>query len=306
MILTWINTMEHSTDTSTLPDFNKLWNFSDPAGTELRFRELLPAARQSGDQSYLAQLLTQIARTEGLQRRFDDAHRTLDEVEPMPGDELVRVRYLLERGRTFNSSGDRESAKPLFIEAWERARDAGIDYYAVDALHMIAIAAPDESLEWNERAVALVESTSDQRAKLWLGSLYNNIGWTWHERGEYEKALENFEKCLQWHHERNTGEGEFIARWSVARVLRSLKRTDEAFTLQQQLLEDRATANAPSDGYVQEELGECLLALGRAGEAAPYFAAAYELLSQDEWLCSREPERIERLKRMGEGGSGSR
>jgi tetratricopeptide (TPR) repeat protein len=298
--------MEQSTDTSTLPDFNKLWNFSDPAGTEARFRELLPAARQSGDQSYLAQLLTQIARTQGLQRKFDDAHRTLDEVESMQSDELVCVRYLLERGRVFNSSGDRASAKLLFVESWERARDAGIDYYAVDALHMIAIAAPDESLEWNERAVALVESSSDQRAKLWLGSLYNNIGWSWHERGEYEKALENFEKFLQWHHERNTGEGEFIARWSVARVLRSLNRTDEALALQQQLLEDRTAAGAAPDGYVQEELGECLLALGRAGEAAPFFASAYELLSQDEWLCSREPERIERLKLMGEGGGNSK
>jgi tetratricopeptide (TPR) repeat protein len=250
--------------------------------------------------------MTQIARTQGLQRKFDDAHRTLDEVEPMmTDDDLVRVRYLLERGRLFNSSGDRTSAKPLFIEAWKRARDAGMDYYAVDALHMIAIAAPDESLVWNERAIALVERTDDQRAKGWLGALYNNTGWTWHERGEYEKALEHFEKSLHWHHERNTGEGDFIARWSVARVLRSLNRTDEALARQQQLLHDRTAANAPSDGYVEEELGECLLALGRADEAAPYFATAWSLLSQDEWLCSNEPGRIERLKRMGERGSGS-
>ncbi|MFM8370637.1 MAG: hypothetical protein ACKOBD_17965, partial [Chloroflexota bacterium] len=54
-----------------------------------------------------------------------------------------------------------------------------------------------------------------------------------------------------------------------------------------------------SDGYVDEEIGECLLALNRVDEAKPYFTKAYELLSQDEWLMANEPERMKRMKELG-------
>jgi hypothetical protein len=53
------------------------------------------------------------------------------------------------------------------------------------------------------------------------------------------------------------------------------------------------------DGYVQEELGECLLSLGREAEAKAHFAAAYGNLSRDEWLKRDEPDRLERLRRLG-------
>src|SRR5205809_4269353 len=46
-----------------MADFDKLWDYQDPAGTEKKFRELLPAAEAAGDASYVAELLTQIART---------------------------------------------------------------------------------------------------------------------------------------------------------------------------------------------------------------------------------------------------
>lgn len=58
---------------TTLPDFDSLWDYNHPAETERRFRELLPVATSSADRSYCAQLLTQIARTLGLQRRFDES-----------------------------------------------------------------------------------------------------------------------------------------------------------------------------------------------------------------------------------------
>ena len=54
------------------------------------------------------------------------------------------------------------------------------------------------------------------------------------------------------------------------------------------------------DGYVFEEIAECLLILGRAAESQPYFAQAYALLSQDIWLVAQEKERLEHLKQLGE------
>jgi hypothetical protein len=81
----------------------------------------------------------------------------------------------------------------------------------------------------------------------------------------------------------------------VARCLRALNRPAEALVLLRQL-------EADADGYVWEELGECvLLTAGDAKAAAPYFARAYDALSQDAKLMLDEPERLARLQALGQG-----
>lgn len=120
----------------TLPAFDDWWDYNHPAATEARFREALPQAEQAGDRGYLIALLTQLARTEALQGRFTEAHATLDRAQALlnagakrsasvpagrGGEDLplAHVRYLLERGRAFNSSGYPDDARPLFLEVWE-------------------------------------------------------------------------------------------------------------------------------------------------------------------------------------------
>ena len=49
-----------------LTDFDSLWNYEAPARTEAAFRALLPAAEASGDAEHHIQLLTQIARAQGV------------------------------------------------------------------------------------------------------------------------------------------------------------------------------------------------------------------------------------------------
>ena len=286
-----------------LPDFIPLWDFDHPDSTEQRFRALLPAAEASHDVDYLAQLMTQIARTEGLQRRFDDAHRTLDRVEPMLRADLskARVRYLLERGRTFNSSGNTEEAKTLFLAAWDLAREGKVEGLAVDAAHMMAIAEePIAAIEWNNRAIAYAEKASDPKARDWLGSLYNNQGWAYHDMGDYAKAIDLFERAQAWREAKQSLPEIRIAKWCVARCLRSLGRVDEALARQQALLTEFGAAGE-EDGYCQEELGECLLLLHREAEARPHFERAYALLSKDPWLVADEAPRLERLRRLGAG-----
>jgi tetratricopeptide (TPR) repeat protein len=280
-------------------DFDQLWDYDNPAATEQRFRELLPRI-QPGMPAYL-ELLTQIARAQGLQRDFDAAHRTLDAVERAlaDGGERAHIRYLLERGRALNSAKQPERARPLFLEAWERASAAGEDFYAIDAAHMLAIVdPPEQSLAWNLQALELAERTPDRRAKKWLGSLCNNMGWTYHDAGQYDQALALFERALAYREAQGQEREARIARWCVARALRSLGRVEEALAMQQALLEANQRDGA-NDGYGFEELAECLLALGRPAEARPYFARAYAELSRDPWLAKGEPERLERLKTLG-------
>src|SRR5262245_41324177 len=97
---------------SELPAFDTFWNIDDPAGTEAKFRDLLQKARQSGNQSYTAELMTQVARAQGLQQKFEEARATLDEVDALlkPEMKTARVRSVLERGRVLNSSGKREES----------------------------------------------------------------------------------------------------------------------------------------------------------------------------------------------------
>lgn len=281
--------------------FDALWNFSDPAATEAAFRPLLASAtRGSG---YHIELLTQIARTQGLQRRFADAHATLDEAEQLLADGLAGqralVRYLLERGRVFNSARQQHLAVPLFERAWEAAQAAGDDFYAVDAAHMLGIAAPlEQQTEWSLRAIALAERSPEPRARNWLGALYNNLGWTLHDQGHHADALDLFEKGLAFRRERGQAPETRIAQWTVGRALRSLGRVEEALAIQRDLLAEHAL-NGSKDGYVFEELAECLTFLGQPAEAETYFAQAYEALSQDAWLVEAEPERLARLKDRG-------
>src|SRR6185436_16751375 len=102
---------------ANLPDFDTLWDYSQPDQTEGRFREVLLHIPE--DEPAFLELLTQIARAQGLQHKFEKAHQTLDQVERRLGTVPSRpyARYLLERGRVFNSSGDPEKARPLYEEA---------------------------------------------------------------------------------------------------------------------------------------------------------------------------------------------
>ncbi|MEZ4884499.1 MAG: tetratricopeptide repeat protein [Chitinophagales bacterium] len=288
-----------------LPDFNKLWNYSNPQETEAKFRELIPQAEAAKNEAYEAELLTQIARTQGLQRKFEAAHLTLDGIEAWlqnHGEEhRVKIRYLLERGRVFNSSNQPEKAIPLFTEAWQLAESVAEDYYAVDALHMIAfaeIARPDEKLKWEEKAMALAEKSQDKRTKLWLGSLYNNMGWSYHDKKAYEKALSLFEKALEWQQEYGNERSVGIAKWCIARAYRSLGRVEDALQLQQKAL--AKSKGVDSSGYIWEEIAECYWTLQQKEKAKPYFKLAYDKLSQDPWMMANEKARMERMKELAE------
>ena len=290
-------------DEMPLPDFDKIWDYGNPQQTEIKFRELIPLAMESGNISYFAQLLTQIARAEGLQGKFKEAHSTLDTVEAMLTAKLVvpTVRYLLERGRVFNSNDEKDKAKPLFLDAWKIAIAEGQDFYAVDAAHMLGIAeTPENQIEWNLKAIVLAEKSTDGKANRWLGALYNNTGWTYHDLGQYENALELFEKCLKWHQEEDNETATRIAKWTVGRVYRSLGRIDEAIETQKELEQEFLEKGLEPDGYVYEELAECYLIKNEKEEAQKYFKLAYEILSKDNWLKANEPDRLERLKELGE------
>ncbi len=83
-------------------------------------------------------------------------------------------------------------------------------------------------------------------------------------------------------------------------TLRSLGLVEEALSKQMALKHEWEADGVEKDGFVFEEIGECLLLLERAEEARRYFSKAYQILSQDPWLAEGEPDRLARLKSLGE------
>jgi tetratricopeptide (TPR) repeat protein len=250
------------------------WDYDRPALSAERFRAAL--ARWQPDEPQALVVETQIARAQGLEGNFAGAHATLDAVaarlDGMPSH--VRVRYLLERGRVFNSAGARERAVPLFAEALALAGCADDEFYAIDAAHMLGIAAPAaEQLHWNMKALALAQAAGDPRARRWDASLYNNIGWTYLDRGDPATALAYWRKALAAREAAGDVRRTRVARWTVARGLRALGRLDEAEAMQLALASELERAGE-IDPEVYAELAAIAAARGDAQAARTWAAKA--------------------------------
>ena len=280
-----------------------LWDYDDPAASEARFRTAIEAAEAGGDPAAADEARTQLARALGLQGRFGDGHEVLDRIDTdHPADDRIRVRARLERGRLFRSGDEGAASVAPFEGAWELARALGDDGLAVDAAHMLAIVdAPPGEATWHERALELADTSPEPAARRWRGSLWNNIGWARFVAGDLDGALAAFETALGARREQGPPRETRVAEWCLARCIRALGRPAEALAVQKRLAAETAAAGDPESGYGAEEIGECLLDLGRAEEARPYLARAGELLGADAWLADHEPDRIARLRRLGRG-----
>ncbi|NNE08864.1 MAG: tetratricopeptide repeat protein, partial [Gemmatimonadetes bacterium] len=246
---------------------------------------------------------TQIARAEGLQSKFDDAGATLARVLAVGGALSPRagIRYELEKGRLLNSSGDAEKSRAHFERALALAEQSGEEFFAIDAAHMMGIVAPpDAQLDWNERALAMAGASDNPVARKWIGSLYNNIGYTYMEQGEYELALVNFRKLQEFCAE--TGNESFgaVARWFTGKTYRLQGKTEKALAVQQELLAAEEEAGA-AGAFTLEEIAECHLALGGEEQARRYFLLTHEALHGDEqykWVLDSDKERVARIREL--------
>jgi tetratricopeptide (TPR) repeat protein len=261
-----------------------LWDFGDLAGTELRLDAALRGA-SSVDQEILK---TQIARAQGLQGRFGEANATLVALKGSAEPE-VHARCLLEAGRLRCSAAhdpgsvseqDRSEAKAGFWQAFEVARQAGLDYLAVDALHMIGICEQDSDsiLGADRRAIDFMEQSGDPDAKRWEGSLYLNYGLALNGRGEFVAAEEAFERARVARERTGDASGERIARWMVGMNKRAAGDLTAALEIQLRLESEWDSVGEP-DPYVYEEL---MILYGQLGDVD--LAAKYGELLKAAWV----------------------
>ena len=262
-----------------------LWDFDDLDASEERFRAQLQAETTDSGR---AEVLTQLARVEGLRGRFEQCDALLDRAEELGGAE---ARVLLERGRRERSSGRPGAGVEWFQQAFAEARSRGDEVLAVDAAHMLAIVGDSEA--WTARAVEIAASSDDPGVRYWLGPLYNNVGWSRYESGDAAGALEAFELALA-SRERDDPRPypRETARYAVGKALRALGRPDEAAAALERCLAWAAEAGV-EDAYFHEELAEDYAALGRDDAAREQARRALELLPAEA-----EASRLENLRRL--------
>lgn len=259
-------------------DLTPLWDFSRPDISEQRFRAALKGA--SSDDALILQ--TQIARTYGLRKDFKTAREILQSIEPQiatAGAE-AKTRYYLELGRTYASAAHtaeqqtpqaRESARAAYQRALDEARAGQLDGLAIDAIHMMAFidAAPADQLKWGQQALAIVEASSQTAAKRWEASIRNNIGYSLHQLGRYDEALQQFQLALVLRERGTDAEATRAAHWMIAWTLRALGRNDEALQIQLRLDREAEAAGQP-DPFVLEELETLYRARGDVERAQHY------------------------------------
>jgi len=254
---------------SMAADIDALWDYAKPAESEARFREALKA--ETGDAAL--EIETQIARTFSMRHDFVSANSVLDAVAARTSGTTaprVRIRYLLERGRTLNSSGQFEKAKPLFSDAFQLAQRENEVLLAIDAAHMFGFSKNlDEAMSWNQVAMRLALVSELPRAIRWRASIANNMGSTERDRGNLDTAARHFDAALKAHQATGTPLQVRIAWWQVANVKRLQGKLDDALAIQLRLEQEMLAAQEP-DEYVYEELAALSTALKRPDEAAKY------------------------------------
>jgi tetratricopeptide (TPR) repeat protein len=259
-------------------NIGQLWDFDRPDLSEQRFRSMLLAA--SAEEALILQ--TQIARTYGIRRDFSKAQQILADIDPQVRSAGVEARahYFLELGRTYSSATHppesqtdevRELARTAYRQAFELAQDGKLDHLAVDALHMMTFVdtAPENQVEWNRKAIAWMQSSSQQEARKWEGPLHNNLGYALHGLGRFEEALSEFEMALAARERDGDPQAIRVANWMIAWALRSLDRLSEAIEIQLRLARECDEAGEP-DPYVFEELEHLYRALNDSQQAEIY------------------------------------
>lgn len=255
--------MDDSTDLPASPsrhrgteqrEIDRLWDFADPVASEERFRAASADPERTPHKR--AVMAAQLARAVGLQGRTEEALAVLDGVAAAaPGTESgpeaaeLRARVALERGRLHAAAGRPEEALPELTRAVREAAAAGAAFLVLDGLHMLALTDGGHEEEWAAEGFDVLAGSRDPRVLRWGIALHNNLGWTKHDGDDPVAALHHFTLAAEAAEQYGSAEQLRVARWSMARALRTLGRTDEALAIQRALDAERA-----GDPFVTAEL----------------------------------------------------
>jgi tetratricopeptide (TPR) repeat protein len=288
---------------SQFPDVDGFWNFDDLTQTETIIKEQLDAEKMANS-TRLVELLTQLARVQGLLGKLTDAGATLLLANDLLGKHheggplRAKIRFLIEQGRFFGLSMNSHQSLAYFAKAWELASPSDQTFFIIEAAVMLSVSQPPKyQNEWLQRALKMAEEATDNDSKLWLSQLYTMAGWHSFDFRKYDEALDNFQKALaQPYSEKEKSKLQRI-KWAVGRTLRALNRLEESLEMQR-ALQAELEAEGKINGHVILEIGECLQLLKRYSEAKPCFESAYKELSLNGWYSDNKSLELSRIQHL--------
>jgi tetratricopeptide (TPR) repeat protein len=286
------------------PDLDGYWQPDNLAETEFQILSQLnhgstePMERTAKS----VELLTQLARAQGLLGKIPDAQSKLDQARVMMTeldikmDSRTGLRWQLEQARVFCLSMTLAKAHELFLEVWNVATKTDQVFYAIDAALMLStIRPPKYQNEWLQKAITLAATTKDENAKLWMAQLLFLDGWHAFDFRQFEKALQSFDKALAEPFIMENENRSLPLKWSRARTLRALGRVPEALAIQEGIL-TKMTQSSKTNGHVYLEIAECQQLMKLHPEAKANFELAYAALSGDGWYSDNKTDELSRMK----------
>ncbi|HPI31876.1 MAG TPA: tetratricopeptide repeat protein [candidate division Zixibacteria bacterium] len=262
-------------------------------------------ARREFNRSVETEALAQTARMCLVQDRKEEGRPYLEQAAAIAvdSDPMGWSRYLGVRGRYQWQDSELAAARETFELMFDYCSVNALFGRAVDAAHMVAIvaASPEDQIAWNRRGIAAAEAADEER---WLGPLWNNLGGTYWDNGQFDSALACYLKARDYHWRFSDETAKLFADYHVGMTYRHLGDYREA---QQWLRPVLAWAerldNREAIGQACEDLGEALLAEGKRAEGTAllrrardaYRAAGYDRTRPEIW-----DNITRRLKELGE------
>lgn len=111
-----------------------------------------------------------------------------------PLDPTNPVNTLVIRGMQAEGQGRHDRARDLFAQAWD-AHTTAIE--GAVAAHYVARQqdSPEQTLEWNRRALDLVADADADTVAGWMPSLHLNLGKSYEDLGDLDTALRHYRRA---------------------------------------------------------------------------------------------------------------
>lgn len=106
-----------------------------------------------------------------------------------PNNPVVK---LVSKGLEAEMAGQHQDALDLYMQAWDTRKD---DYDACMVSHYIARLqeTPEDILHWNQESLNYANAVNDERVQTFYPSLYLNMGKSYEDLGNAEKAREYYQ-----------------------------------------------------------------------------------------------------------------
>jgi serine/threonine protein kinase/tetratricopeptide (TPR) repeat protein len=245
------------------------------------YREAVALSRKARHADGLAQelrmlgeVLFGLGRYEEALPLFEEGTALLAQLEDHRGEALMwsRIAAIRERASAFaDASAAWEAARALH----RRMDDAGAELEALEGLARCARRQSPGAkavIALYEEAIALAAASGEHRRE---GSLHNQLGILYWERGRYAEALRQYEAGVRIFRELGDAVHEGLMLNSLGLTLCRLSRHEEARTvLEQGLSLNRKTGERLLEAHSLSALGEVYVGIGRLEDAVVHYEGA--------------------------------